>query len=151
VDKREITSSVFFILFATFVLVSSLGLGIGQLRNPQPGLLPFAASLFLIISCVILLVINYRNRNIETTIADSWQKLNWHKNIIVISALIVYCLALSIIGYIPATFALMAVLFTVTGMKTWMVIINSFLVVLLSYGLFQYLLKTPLPRPIWAF
>jgi hypothetical protein len=36
-------------------------------------------------------------------------------------------------------------------MKAWTVIISSLLAVFLSYGLFQYLLKTPLPRPIWAF
>ena len=151
-DKRNIVSSVFFIFLAAFVLVISLGLGIGQLRNPQPGFLSFWASLFLIIFCIILFVINFYYRDTEINLVDLWRKLNWRKNIVVISTLIIYSLALSVIGYIPATFALMAVLFSLEGMKkAWTVIISSLLTVFLSYGLFQYLLKTPLPRPIWAF
>ncbi len=84
-------------------------------------------------------------------LADLWLSLDWRKNIIVVSALIIYCLALSKIGYLAATFALMAILFSLGGMKTWTVVISSLLAVFLSYGLFYSLLKTPLPRAIWAF
>lgn len=150
-DQRNSVSSIVFLLFAAFVLISSLGLGIGQLRNPRPGFLPFWASLFLIIFCLILFGINYLNKNTKVRLADLWRSLNWRKNIIVVFALLIYCFALSKIGYLAATFALMAILFSLGGMKTWMVIISSLLAVFLSYGLFYYLLKTPLPRAIWAF
>lgn len=150
-NKRDISSSIVLILFATFVLVSSLGLGIGELRNPQPGLIPFAASFLLIIFGAILLAVNCRKNNPEINLVDLWRKLNWHKNIIVISVLIIYTIVLPIIGYILATFALMSVLFGLGRMKTWVVIISSVLSVLLSYGLFHYILKTPLPRAIWSF
>lgn len=147
-DQRNSVSSIVFLLFAAFVLISSLGLGIGQLRNPRPGFLPFWASLFLIIFCLILFGINYLNKNTKVRLADLWRSLNWRKNIIVVFALLIYCFALSKIGYLAATFALMAILFSLGGMKTWMVIISSLLAVFLSYGLFYYLLKTPLPRTI---
>jgi Tripartite tricarboxylate transporter TctB family len=150
-DQRNIISSIFFLLLAVFVTIRSLGLGIGQLLNPRPGFLPFWSSLFLIIFCLILFWINYFNKDEKTHLANLWRNLNWRKNIIVVSALIIYCLALSKIGYLVATFALMAVLFSLSGMKTWAVIISSLLSVILSYGLFHYLLKTPLPRAIWAF
>jgi O-antigen/teichoic acid export membrane protein len=150
-DQRNTISSMFFLFFAVFVLISSLGLGIGQLLNPRPGFLSFWASLFLIIFCLILFGINCFNKDEEVRLANLWLNLNWCKNIIIVFALIFYCLALSKIGYLAATFALMAILFSLSGMKTWAVIISSLLSVILSYGLFHYLLKTPLPKGILTF
>ncbi len=149
-DKRNVFSSVFFILIAAFVLVTSTGLGIGQLNNPRPGLFPFTASICLIVFCVALLVDNFRHKNSLITLAGLWQDSNWRKNIIVIAALIIYTIFLAVIGYIPATFALMIVLFIIEGMKTWLAIANSALAVTVSYALFQYILKIPLPRSIWG-
>ena len=150
-DKRNITSSIFFILLAAFVLLNSLSMGIGSFSNPQPGFLLFTTSLLLMATCVMLFAANFYHRNTEINLAGLWTNLNWHKNIIVLFSLIVYTTAVPIIGYISATFALMAVLFGLGETKTWTIIVSSLLAVFLSYGLFQYLLKIPLPRSVWAF
>ena len=126
-------------------------MGIGRLHNPQAGLWPFAASLFLIILCLTLLITGFLNRRASDNLSDLWLHLHWRKNIAVIAALLLYSLAVSTMGYIIATFVLMAVLFSIWGMRNWMVIGNSLLAAFLSYGLFQHLLKTPLPRSIWGF
>jgi divalent metal cation (Fe/Co/Zn/Cd) transporter len=84
-DQRNIISSIFFLFFAILVLLNSWGLGIGHLHNPHPGFLPFWASLFLIIFCLILFEINYLNKNKKVHLADLWRSLNWRKNIIVLS------------------------------------------------------------------
>lgn len=149
-NKRNLCSSVFFIFFAVFVVINSIGLGIGLMNNPQPGFFPFTASLSLLIFCFALLAINFKNINSAIKPANLWKDLKWRKNIIIIIALILHSILLSVIGYIPATFALMIVLFTIEGMKTWPAIINSALAVFFSYGLFQYIFKIPLPRAMWS-
>ena len=82
--------------------------------------------------------------------ADLWKDLNWGKITIIIASLFAYCLILSKLGYLLSTMALMMVLFYVGRMKPWAVIAGSMLAVLLSYWLFLYGLKTPLPRGIWG-
>jgi len=71
--------------------------------------------------------------------------------IIVMAALIAYCLVLPKFGYPISTFALMLVLFSLGRMKPWMIILGSLITVLLSYYLFDHLLQTPLPRGLLRF
>ena len=87
----------------------------------------------------------------NTLIADTWQTLNWVRNVVIVIALFIYCLVLPVLGYIPATLVLMMILFYTGKMKLWAVICASLLAVLLTYCLFYYGLKTPLPRSIWFF
>jgi hypothetical protein len=67
------------------------------------------------------------------------------------AALIAYCLVLPKFGYPISTFALMLVLFSLGRMKPWMIILGSLITVLLSYYLFDHLLRTPLPRGLLRF
>lgn len=148
-NKRNLCSSVFFIFFAVFVTTSSIRLGIGQMNNPQPGFLPFTTSFILIIICVIMFIVNFRQINSALHVTASEQDTRWLKSIIVVSSLIIYIPVLTTVGYIPATLALMFVLFISAGLKTWPAIISSMLAVFFSYGLFQIVLKIPLPRAMW--
>ena len=147
--KRNLCSSVFFIFFAVFVTTISIRLGIGQMNNPQPGFFPFTASFILIIICLILFTVNFRKINSAFHVIASEENTRWLKSIIVVSALIVYIPVLTAIGYIPATLALMFVLFISAGLKTWSAIISSALAVFFSYGLFHFVLKIPLPQAMW--
>jgi putative tricarboxylic transport membrane protein len=150
-DQRNMISSIVFFLLAAFVLMTSLGLGIGQLNNPQTGFMPFGASLLLIIFSLILFGTTYRNRAVSFRFADLWHTIHWQKNLMAVTALAVYCLALPSIGYLIATSILMIILFGLGGMKIWTAALGSVLSVFFSYGLFQFILKTPLPRGIWGF
>jgi cell division protein FtsW (lipid II flippase) len=87
----------------------------------------------------------------DVCLTDLWKGRNWGQTIIVVAVLIAYCLVLPKLGYLLATFGLMLVLFTLGKMKFWVVIPCSLLAVLLTYGLFDYLLRIPLPRSILGF
>lgn len=150
-DKQNILEVVVWLLIATFVIISSLILGIGEFSNPSPGFFLFWASVFLAFFTFLLFGIHLRKKERTACLTDLWKDLDWVKNVVVVAALISYCLVLPKLGYILATLVLMAILFSLGKMKPWAVIMGSLLAVLLSYGLFYYVLKTPLPRGILFF
>ena len=150
-NKQSTLETVVWLLIATFVIISSLSMGIGEFSNPRPGFFPFWAGVFLAFFAFLLFGIHLRNKEKTAHLIDSWKGLDWVKNVIIVAALISYCLVLPQLGYILATSVLMLILFYLGKMKPWAVILASLLAVFLSYGLFYYVLKTPLPQGILAF
>lgn len=152
-DKREIAGGLIWLFFAVLVIISSLKLGVGEFHNPGPGFFPFWSALCLGIIAMMLLGNHFLKKDAaeNTSIAGIWKTLNWGRNVVIVIALFIYCLVLPILGYIPATLGLMIILFYTGKMKPWAVICASLLAALLTYCLFYYGLKTPLPRSIWPF
>jgi len=152
-DKREIAGGLIWLFFAVLVIISSLKLGVGEFHNPGPGFFPFWSALCLGIITMMLLGNHFLKKDAaeNTSIAGIWKTLNWGRNVVIVIALFIYCLVLPILGYIPATLGLMMILFYTGKMKPWAVICAALLAVLLTYCLFYYGLKTPLPRSIWPF
>jgi hypothetical protein len=153
VDKKEIAGGLIWLFFAVLVIISSVKLGIGDYHNPGSGFFPFWAALLLGVLALMMLanIILKKEKELIRQPAHLWRGLNWGKNITVIAALFVYCLVLTRLGYILSTLGLMMVLFYIGKMKFWNVIAGSLMAVVLSYGLFYYGLKTPLPSGIWGF
>ncbi len=152
-DKKEFIGSVVWLLVAVSVMITSVRLDIGELSNPGPGFFLFWSSLLLGILALIMLA-NIILKKGESEISGGarlWKNLNWGRNVVIVIALFIYCLVLPILGYIPSTLGLMMILFYKGQMKPWAVICASLLAVLLTYCLFYYGLKTPLPRGIWFF
>jgi len=150
-DRRDVTSCVVWLSISISVLIASLRLGIGPFNNPGPGFIPFWAALFLAsFTCVLLVISLFRKRD-PMPPATMWKDRHWGKPLLAISALILYCLVLPELGYLLATFGLMLVLFCLGKMKPWLVVPGSLVVVLLTYVLFDYLLKMPLPRGVLGF
>jgi putative tricarboxylic transport membrane protein len=152
-DKREILGGLIWLFFAVFVIISSVKLGIGDYHNPGSGFFPFWSALLLGVLVLMMLaniILKKEKLQMRQTVY-LWKGLNWGKNVTVIVVLVVYCLVLTRLGYVLATLGLMMVLFYIGKMKFWAVIGSSLLAVGLSYGLFYYALKTPLPIGIWGF
>lgn len=150
-DRRDITGCVVWLSISISVLIASLRLGIGPFNNPGPGFIPFWAALFLAsFTCVLLVISLSRNRE-ATPPSVLWKGRHWVKPLLAFSALILYCLVLPKLGYLLATFVLMLVLLSLGKTKPWLVVPGSLVVVLLTYVLFDYLLKMPLPRGVFGF
>ena len=153
VEKREIAGGLVWLFFAALVMISSVKLGAGELHNPGPGFFPFWSALLLGVLALVMLANTILKKG-KPQIGQKvhlWKDLNWGKNISVITALFTYCLVLTKLGYILSTLGLMMVLFYMGRMKIWIVIGSSLMAVLLSYSLFYYALKTPLPAGILGF
>jgi hypothetical protein len=150
-DNRNLISGIVFLGLSTFVAVSSIGLGIGHLTNPRAGFMPFWTSLLVIVFSLILLGLTFANRSAQAVRVDIGDHVQWQKSLLAAGALCVYVFILPLIGYLPATGILMLALFKLSSMKLWSAVLASLLAVIVSYGLFSFILNTPLPRGILGF
>lgn len=152
-DKKELIGSAIWLLIAVSVMIASVSLGIGEFSNPGSGFFPFWSALCMGILTLMVLGDHFFKKAAaeDTSISGIWKTLNWSRNVVIVITLFIYCLVLPVLGYIPATLGLMIILFYTGKMKLWAVICASLLAVLLTYCLFYYGLKTPLPRSIWFF
>jgi putative tricarboxylic transport membrane protein len=150
-DKRDMVSGSVLLFISIFVLVASLRLDLGPYQSPGPGFIPFWSSVLLGLFTCLLLGGRLMKKAVPVGLGSLWQDRNRGMTIIVAAVLVVYCLALPKLGYLLATFGLMLVLFRLGKMKFWVVIPCSLLTVLFTYGLFDWLLKMPLPRGIFGF
>ena len=150
-DIRDIISGIVCLVISVFVFTTSLRLGVGALHDPGSGFILFCASILLAICTCILFGISLLRKAEPVCRPNGGNGADRRNAIIVIAALIAYCVVLPKAGYPISTFALMLVLFSLGRMKPWMVILGSLITVLLSYYLFDHLLQTPLPRGLLRF
>jgi len=150
-DQRNLISSMIFFLLGSMLLMTSLGLGIGSLSNPQTGFMPFLISVLLLFFSLMLFFSACRDRSVSVRLASLWRHLHWQKNLIVAALLCAYLLALSLAGYLIATFILMTALLLLNSITLRTSVLTAALAALASYGLFHFIVKTPLPRGIWGF
>ncbi len=150
-DKRDLAECAVWLILSVFAFTASLRLGVGALRSPGPGFIPFWASGCLAFFAFILLGFTLAAKTQAVRRGNGAKESHSANHLIVIAALTVYCLALEKAGYLLATFGLMMVLFRLGKMKYSAIVLDSLLASLSSYGLFAYVLGTPLPRGIFGF
>jgi hypothetical protein len=150
-DKRDLAGSAIWVILSITAFAASLRLGVGALRSPGPGFIPFLASIGLAFFACLLLAFNLTAKKQAGRRENGMKDTAWGNPLIVIVALAIYGLALGKLGYLLTTFGLMMVLFSRGEMKARMVILGSLIASLASYGLFAFVLGTPLPRGILGF
>jgi putative tricarboxylic transport membrane protein len=127
-----------------FLMAYSYNLGLGSLSNAGAGLMPFLVGALLLISS---LFVGYGNvmKKLKHQQAPPEKKarqeagINMKKSVIVIVSLILYALLMEEIGFIIATFLLLAILFNALGVKRLAAIGGSLVTVLSCYFVFTYL------------
>ena len=150
-DQRNLISSLVFLLLAVSLLVASLGMGTGFPNNPQAGFMPFGVGLLMMVFSLVLFVMAFRTPSAAVSWADLWRTRNWPKNVMVAAALVVYMAVLPLAGFLIATFVLMTVLFRLNILKLRTAALGAAISVAFIYGLFHFILKTPLPRGMGGF
>jgi hypothetical protein len=151
-DKWNLVDCAVWLVLSGVALTASLRLGIGAFRSPGPGFIPFWAGIGLAFFACILLGLNLAAKT-KAMPRDNGARAANRRNrlIVVIAALTLYCLTLAKLGYLLATFGLMIVLFRLGKMRPWAMVIGALIASLSSYGLFAFLLGTPLPRGFFRF
>ncbi|MDD5168903.1 MAG: tripartite tricarboxylate transporter TctB family protein [Syntrophales bacterium] len=143
--KTYIVSNLFWIAFSIAVCSESLRLGIGSFSEPGSAFLPFYAGLLLGILALVSLIGTLRKSG---EVGESpWAKINFLKLGIVVVALFLYVAVLSTLGFVIATFLLLLLLFRIMEPYKWTkVLFASLITIAVTYGFFEILLKSRLPR-----
>lgn len=124
---------------AALATAESIRFGLGQLRNPGPGLFPFIAGLLLLILSFTLVIK-------EFPCTDNLKGLISKQRIVIVLALISPILIFENLGFCITIFLLFMVLLRIFGFKRWSIIGGiAGLTALISYLLFYSLLGMVLP------
>jgi hypothetical protein len=134
--------NIFWIGLSLFIITLSYKLGLGQLRSPGPGFMPFVIGLCLLpaslYSFINLLVQQHRAQGPKF---EDESKSNLAKVFVVTLSLLVYTFVLEELGYLIATTPLLGILFGCGGGRgKWKtVIMASVLTAFITYFGFTYL------------
>jgi len=101
----EVLGGIFWAAVGVFFAVGALKLGLGTFPSPGPGFIPLGIAL-LLISCSLLTVVKAVIRS-----PGQGMEILWKRPALVIASVFIYMLLLSIVGFLPSTFVLMAILF----------------------------------------
>jgi cell division protein FtsW (lipid II flippase) len=139
--KNDFIPFIFWMVLSLFVIILSNKIGLGELHNPGPGLMPFYVSVIMfIVSFCLLLKYLFKRGDKDKTLKEDQSQIKFLKMGTVVVSLIVYALFLEKLGFLIATFILVTILFKTAGMKRWsFTLMGSILTVLIAYFLFTYL------------
>lgn len=151
--KKEWILTLAMLLVGVVFMIGSLRLGLGNVRRPGTGFLPFYTGLGL--SCVALVYL------FKTFLAAKRERRKVNEeffgrsvlNVVAIfMALIVYVLLFPLLGYVLSTFLLLIFLFKAGGVRRWTsCTVDAFLAVSLSYLLFCFWLNMRFPKGFLGF
>ena len=144
-------SSLFWLLLSISVLIESIRLGVGTLRDPGIGFISFGSSGLLgILSLILFLRTSFKKEEAEITPIFSeklWKRVLW-----VLIALLIYAGLMPVAGYILSTFLLMNFLFWLLERKKvgW-ILVFSLLTTITTYYVFSVLLSCQFPSGLFWF
>ena len=145
------TSSLFWLLISISVLVESLRLGIGTLRDPGLGFLTFGASGVMgILSLVLFIQACLPKERVKT--GPFFAGPFWRRILFVLGVLAFYSRAMPVLGYLIATFLLMTALYWILERKRIRLVLASSLVTtLVTYLVFSKWLNCQFPDGLLGF
>jgi putative tricarboxylic transport membrane protein len=146
---HERASTIFFLVVSIIVLIGSIQLGLGTMRQPGPGFITFGASglLGLLSLVAILKTLVKRGRSREVLFRNTL----WWRVVLSGLAILGYALVMPTLGYLITTFLLMLFLYWMIREQRWYwVIISSLLCSFASYYLFSKLLNCQFPDGLFG-
>jgi len=144
--RAEQITCFFWIFVSLFVCAGAVHLRLGTPSDPGPGFLPFGTGALLgLLSLAHLLKISLASGEKETS-EHLWRGLRWQRSVSVSLAIFLYALLLPHLGYLVATFLLMAALFSLDDRRRWgIVALSSILVIGVTYVVFHVWLQVQFP------
>jgi hypothetical protein len=135
--------SLFWFCVAVVIAVTSFRMGLGTIRTPSIGFMPFGAALLLgLLSILSFFQVKERTEKAAPLFRGTF----WIRVILVFAALLVYAQAIPLLGYNITTFFLMTFLFwVVERRKVWKVVAYAFLTTVITYYVFSKWLNCQFP------
>jgi len=145
-------SAVFWFFFSTIVMVQSIRMGVGTFSNPGMGFMACSASgIMMLLSLILLMQSSIKGKRAEEP-AHPFAGLLLGRVFSFVIAVFFYIYVLPSLGYLAATFLLLACLLVIVGRrKWWLLIFFPGLTSLVSYYVFAKLFQCPFPAGILSF
>jgi putative tricarboxylic transport membrane protein len=122
-------------------------LGLGDLREPGTGLIPFAVAALLALMSLGLVIKSSIARRVAAKPSAVFQGTRWRNLILVILSLLGYGIAFNVLGFNLCNALFMMLLLWQIGRRRWWVILaNSMLITAAVYLVFVYWLGCEFPK-----
>ena len=150
---RQKWGGLAWLIFGILICFGSVRLSLGDFHNPGPGFLPFITGALLTGLSFVVFVQSGRSGKTKTEqrpfIVD--RQKAW-KATLTVMALLAYAIGMDYLGFLVSTTIFLAfVLWVVEPQRWYIVIFGSALASVISFTIFEILLKSPLPRGIFDF
>jgi len=149
VKKSVIIANFIWLTVALAVCAEAWRLKVGHVQTPGPGFVPFVAGAFFAVFALINLFQSWKETKGET--ASLAPARLWRPAVLML-VLFLYVGFFEILGFVPATLALLLFLFRLIEPLSWkLVILGSALTTGTIYLLFGVILGSSLPRGFLGF
>ena len=150
--NAERLGSVFWLAFGIVSIYGSSLLGLGSMREPGSGFLPFLAGCFICIMAVAVLVNSFIHKQGKAKLASLWEGVSWHRALIITVLVLGFTIFLEKLGFFLSSFLLIFVLLKVVEKFSWKkAILIPALTLGCTYVVFDIFLKATLPRGFLGF
>jgi putative tricarboxylic transport membrane protein len=143
--KKEVASSLGWILFGLMIAIGSTSLGLGSFRRPGPGMFHFIIGSAIILLSSYQIVLQFYKDSDNSKI---WPHPDGLKRIIYTMLILVfYAIAIEHLGFILCTFIFFTLLLKTVGQKGWgYAMVTGLTVSMLTYIIFHMWLNVNLPK-----
>jgi hypothetical protein len=123
-------------------------LKIGSIHVPDAGFLPFLCGAGLaVLGIVWILILQWTK---EQKSENSAEKRLWHRPLLSLALMILYGMAMEVVGYISSTLVFMVAWEKIIEREKWIkTMVISLLGTLAMYALFVYFLRVPVPQELF--
>jgi len=144
------TVFVCFLLLAIFYAIESWDIPRGTAKQPGPGFYPFILGIALICLTIFALVESLVRTPVETEEIEPFPEgKDLRRIVFIILTLLGFVSLLKILGYWICNTMMLAIVLRLLKLRNWLAIaLVCACLVALSYFIFSYTLKVPLPRGI---
>jgi putative tricarboxylic transport membrane protein len=143
--NADFVTSLFWIAVGCAFLLGGIGEGLGTLRKPGPGFLPFCVASVVICLGLALFV------NSLISESQPLPTVAWKKHLVVIISIIGYTFLIGLIGFPFSTFVLMIILFGMLfeGEHKWLkAALAAAITAFAAWLVFSVACQVPFPRPL---
>ena len=142
--------SIVLVIIGLAITVGSLGYGFGSFEEPGVGFVPFLCGVCTVFFSSIPVVQSLKRGWMP--LRSLWEGTKWHRMIVVVVTLFLYCFFLKALGFVLASILLMTILSRLMYRPQWWVtILSAIATAVFFYLLFQVGLEAQLPRGFLGF
>jgi putative tricarboxylic transport membrane protein len=130
------------------IIFGSLAYPFGSFSHPGPAFLPLSSGIVMAgMSLILFVQAMLKNHKREEQKGEAFLTKRWPKLVATLLILIAYSFLLNYLGYPLTTFIFMLLTLKVVEPKNWRTaLLESTLAVIISYTLFEVILKVYLPK-----
>ena len=151
-DRLDLYSSAFWLLFSIYVAIESYHLDLGNWHDPGPGYFPFGAALLFGTMALTVFIKSLKKASGSKGVSGAREKPRWQNVVLVLVAMILYTLFLNTVGFVLCTFLIVVFFVRIVALQRWTKsIMVAFSMAVGSYLLFGCFLKAPLPEGFFFF